>query len=70
MSWVNYIFLSFMRRYTIMIVDRLFTCLNDMGGFLDSNLTHTPTCFHHQFDSQRQMLWSNFPKLCPNFPKL
>jgi hypothetical protein len=30
-------------------MDRLFACLNDMGGFLDSNLTHTPTCFHHQF---------------------
>jgi hypothetical protein len=24
-------------------MDRVFTCLNDMGGFLDSNLTQTPT---------------------------
>jgi hypothetical protein len=27
-------------------MDRLFACLNDMGGFLESNSTHsTPTCF-------------------------
>ena len=30
-------------------LDRLFACLNDMGGFMDSNLTHTPTFFHHQY---------------------
>jgi hypothetical protein len=29
--------------------DRLFTCLDDMRGFLDSYLTDTPTLFHHQF---------------------
>jgi hypothetical protein len=30
-------------------MDRLLACLNDMGGFLDSNLSDTPTFFHHQF---------------------
>jgi transposase InsO family protein len=29
-------------------LNRLFTYLIDMGGFLDSNLTDTPTFFHHQ----------------------
>ena len=31
-------------------MDRLFACLNDMGGFLDSNVTHThfiPSSYHH-----------------------
>jgi hypothetical protein len=31
-------------------MDRLFTCLNDMGGFLDSNFSHThlfPSSIHH-----------------------
>jgi hypothetical protein len=30
-------------------MDRTLTCLNDMGGFHNSNLTHTPTLFHHKF---------------------
>ena len=30
-------------------MDRLFACLIDMGGFLNSNLSNTPTFFHHQF---------------------
>jgi hypothetical protein len=30
-------------------MDRLLACLNDMGGFLDSNLSDTPTFFHHHF---------------------
>ena len=28
-------------------MDRQLVCLNDMGGFMDSNLTDTPTFFHH-----------------------
>jgi hypothetical protein len=26
-------------------MDRLFTCLDDMEGFPDSNITHTPTLY-------------------------
>jgi hypothetical protein len=26
-------------------MDRLFACLDDMEGFLDSNITHTPTLY-------------------------
>jgi hypothetical protein len=28
-------------------MDRLFACLDDMGGFPDSNITHTPTLYIH-----------------------
>jgi hypothetical protein len=30
------------------VMDRLLACLNDMGGFLDSNLSDTPIFFHHE----------------------
>jgi hypothetical protein len=26
-------------------MDTQFACLDDMGGFLDSNITHTPTLY-------------------------